>query len=106
MIHAGELNHRITIQSGTVSKDTSGGPVTTYATHATVWAAFEGLTGRELWQAMQVRENVPVRFRIRYLATVTPDMRVVDGSKTYNIRSVADPDGRRVEMVLVCEEVI
>jgi SPP1 family predicted phage head-tail adaptor len=105
MIRAGELNRRITIQQGTVTKDTSGAPQTTWTTHVTVWAGREHLPGRELWQAMQVREHVPVRYKIRYLATVTARMRLVDGSRTFDITSVS-PDARNTEMILLCEEVV
>ena len=63
------------------------------------------MQGREIWQAMQVSEVVPVRYTIRYLAGVTSRMRLQDGSRVLDIKSVM-PDDRNVEMVLICEEVL
>lgn len=103
-MRAGELRHRITIQRATETQDAFGAVVQTWSTFATLWAGVEALSGREFFAAQQVNAQVSHRIRIRYLSGVTPKMRVVFGSRTFNIEVVMD-DGRRRELQLLVSEV-
>lgn len=104
---AGRLNRRVTIETPTITRGTSfKEPVETWATFATVWAAIEPLSGRELLANRQVENEVTTRVRIRYLAGVLPKMRVVYGSRTFRIESVIDPVTARRDLELLCVEVV
>ena len=104
LLNPGAMTLRVIIQQPSPTKDASGAPDKTWSTFAPVWAKREDLPGREVWQAMQVTAKVPVRYCIWYLEGLTTAMRLVDGDRTFDIKSVADPDGLRREMTLLCEE--
>lgn len=89
---AGRLRHRVTIQSVTETRDTSSGAIAlSWADVATVWAAIEPLSGREFLAAQGEQAEVVARILIRFRDDVVAKMRVLHGSKIYNIRA-ALPD--------------
>jgi len=101
---AGKLRHRITIQQPVEVRDSYGGVTVTWGTFATVNASVEPLRGQELWAAAAQQARVNTRIRIRYLASVSPKMRVLFGTRIYLIDAVIDPEERHVEMQLMCQE--
>jgi SPP1 family predicted phage head-tail adaptor len=106
-MRAGNLRHRVTIQSkGTPARNSYGEEVITWATEATVWGAVEPLRGREFLEGKREGAEVTTRIRIRHRDGITPEMRAVWGSHTYDIVSVIDLEGREREIHLMCREVI
>lgn len=100
------MRNRVRIQERAVSRDTFGAAVLSWATVATRWARIEPLSGREAWQAQQVRPDVTHRATVRYYAGLNPAHRLLDSSgAVYNVSSVLDTDSRRrqQELVLVQE---
>ena len=70
-----------------------------------VWAAIEPLRGREWLETRMVQADVDTRIRIRYLSTVTPSMRVLWGTRVFEI--IAPPihlQERKRETHLMCRE--
>ena len=106
MINAGELNHRIEIQSATETTNEAGGNVQTWATLNTRWASIKPLAGRELFNAQQVKADVTHKICLRYHETLTPHMRFKFGSRIFNIASAINPDSQRVEHECLCKEEI
>lgn len=111
VMRANELRHQITIQQLVESPDSFGGAgaSTVWQTFAVVSAAIEPGSAREFISAQQVAAEQTTTIRIRYLAGVTPKMRVVyqdpnRGQRTYDIQGVIDVDERRRHMHLVCVE--
>lgn len=105
-MEAGQLRHRVTIQTATETANGFGELVRSWATYATVWAAVEPLSGREYLQGRQVQGSVTTKIRIRERSGVTERMRVSWGSHTYDIEAVLrDPTNAR-EIVLMCSEVV
>ena len=106
-MRAGELRKYVTIQEKTgETRDSYGSLTWTWQTLQQVYAAIEPLSGREFFDAQEVQADVSVRIRIRALAGVKPDMRVVYGSRVLEILSVLDLEERGQEMHLMCREVI
>jgi SPP1 family predicted phage head-tail adaptor len=107
-MNIGKLRHRVKIyDKGTITRNGTGEEIPAYdALVATVWAAVEPLTGREFIEATQVQADVTFRIRIRYRSDIRPEMRVVEGSHTYQIESVLDQGGERKETHLMCHEVL
>lgn len=103
---SGQLRHRVTVQSLTVTQDEYGAPVETWTTMATVWVSIEPLEGREYFAARQVNAEVTGRIRMRYLPGVLPSMRVLYGTRTFNILSIINPDERKRMTELMVQEVI
>lgn len=97
-MQAGTLRHRITIQEPAGAN---------WVDFATLWAAKEQVTGREISELSDqlLHDENLVRFRIRYRAGLTHKMRVLWDGKTYDIQRVEEPDNNRREMTLLCLEV-
>lgn len=106
MIRAGQLRHRVTIQKATETQDVSGDVVQTWGTHARPWVAVEGLSGVELFTARQTRAEAELKFHARNVNGVTPKMRILWGTRVFDITAVLDPDGRGRELTLVATEVV
>lgn len=105
-MRAGDLRHRVTIQEKQVTKNSYGEEVITWQDVATVWAAVEPLRGREFLEAQRAGAEVTTRIRIRHRDGIRPEMRVVQGNHTYDIKAVLDVGGRGRELHLMCREVL
>lgn len=101
----GEMRQRVTLQTRTVTR-VEGIPEESWATVATVWAAVSDISGKEYFQAQAVQSEVTTRIKIRYRTGITPSMRVLYGSRVFQILSVIDKDERHRVMELMCKEVI
>lgn len=107
MMQAGRLNRRIIIHQNTPTRDANGGEVESWSVLAYRWASLEPINGREYFTAQQTASEVTHRVRIRYdytVKTVTPKMRIVYGSRTFDIESVINPRESNKELVLMCRE--
>lgn len=76
-IAAGRLRHRVRIEQRTLSQNELGEVLEDWQEVATVWAAIEPLSGRELIAAQQVNSKVTARLVIRYRNDLLPEMRLV-----------------------------
>tara|TARA_Y100000310_G_scaffold26152_1_gene24949 strand:- start:64 stop:399 length:336 start_codon:yes stop_codon:yes gene_type:complete len=103
-LRAGDLRHSVIIQTPTLTQDAVGGQDTSWATHATVWAELKPISGQEYLDPRSVQAEVSHQVRIRYLSTVTPDMRLLYGARVFEIVAVMDVDTRGREMLLNCKE--
>lgn len=100
------MRERIEVQSRTTTQNAYGEPVATWSTLATVWARVEPLSGRELWQAAQVRPDVSHKVTMRHYPGLSPKHRLKLGSRIFNIDSVLNIEEReRLHQVLCKEEV-
>jgi SPP1 family predicted phage head-tail adaptor len=105
-MRAGQLRQRVTIQSKTASRDSFGEEDITWVDLATVWAAVEPLRGREFLDGKMITAEVTTRIRIRHRSGLTPEMRVVFGSITYDVLSIIHIEEREREIHLMCQEII
>lgn len=104
-MNPGELRHRVTIQQPAENESSMGTVVEGWQPYATVWAAVEPLRGREYLQTLETHSELTARIRIRYLAGITPNMRVLYNNRIFNIVAVIDVDERHRELQLMCSEV-
>lgn len=103
-MRAGRLRHVITIQQATETRDSVGAIIRTWATYDTVRASIEPLNGREYFNASQVQAEVSTRIRVRYLDGLTSKMRILFGSRIYDIKAIINDKERNFEMTLMCVE--
>jgi len=103
---AESMHHRVIIQQATETKGAAGGLIKTWSTYISRWAAIEPLTGREFREAQKENAETNYRIRIRYASGVTPKMRVLYGTKAFEILSVVNPLERNIETHLMCKEVV
>lgn len=104
---AGELRHRVSIQTRTNARTTQGGFTPTWATAATVWANVEPLSDSEFTKDDKQNENVTHKVRIRFYSGLDTTMRFLYRStRQLNIISIRNIDERRKIMECLCKEVI
>ena len=103
----GQLRHRVTIQSATISDNALGEPVQTWADIAEVWARVEPITGTEKYASMHVQSEVNYRVVCRYQSALTgiaPDDRVEFGSRYFDIKYIKNTDERNIQLEIFCKE--
>lgn len=101
-MQAGKLRHRITIQQRATARDAIGGQSTSWETFATVWGEALPVRGREFVSLRVAQSDISVRFNVRYLAGITPAMRVQWDDNAYGIVEVINVDGRNMTLELLC----
>lgn len=110
-MRAGQLNTWVTIQSRSDTRAADGSLVEGWAAIDSCWASVVDLRGREYLAAQEAHADVSTRVWIRWRDDVTTTMRIqITGdrtrSRTLEIESVIDPDGRRRSLELMCREVV
>ncbi len=104
-MRAGDLRNRVKIQSKSVTRNTFGEEVVSWVDVATVWAAIEPLSGREFLAAQAVNAELTVRIRIRYRTGIDSSMRVLFGTRVFEIISPPiNPVSDKRELHLMCKE--
>lgn len=81
--------------------NTTGDAQVSYAPQATVWASLEELGGAD---RAGIVADAAARIVVWYRTDVTPRWRVEIGTRTWDVVSVSDRDGRKVELELLCVE--
>ena len=106
-ITAGKYRHVINIYNPPTARDTSGARIGSGTLLATVWAEKQDWTGSEASRDNGKETAVLLtKFFIRHRTDVTPKMRVVHGSDSYDIEKVMDWDGKTRELILECRRVM
>ena len=98
---AHRLRHRVTIEQLATTRDEFGGVVESWGTVAIVPAEVWPLSGREFIASQAAQAGVNARMTIRYVAGITPKMRVVHGSDIYNIEAVLPDQTLRRHLTLM-----
>ena len=104
---AGELRHRVSLQSPTYARDSGGqNLISGWTTEATYWARVESFSGREYEDDAQVVSETQLRVTLRWPLgqTLGSDWRLLFGSRVLHIDSVTNLDERNRTAVLVCRE--
>lgn len=108
-MRAGKLRHRITIQTNAPTQDGIGYPVESWSaiTNGEMYANVVPLRGREYMEAKALQDEHTAVVTIRYRddVAITPLLRVLHGSVTYDVMSVVDVGGRQRMLELMCREV-
>lgn len=105
----GRLRHRLMLQSRTPVQDAAGAISYTWSDVAAVWGEVRTPAGIERFapEVDQVRATLTHTVRIRSgVATVTPAMRFLWGTRKLQIVSITDPDNRGESQVLLCNELV
>jgi SPP1 family predicted phage head-tail adaptor len=104
-IAIGARRRRFVLELPLESPDGFGGIIRTYAAGPQLWGAIERVDGEERFRAGRPEQAATHRVRLRYRDGVTAAHRLVSGPRRFQIRTAADPDGRRCELVCLVEEV-
>lgn len=104
-MNAGDLRHRVTFQKH--NTDSATGGLTGWVDCVTTWAKVEDLSGRDYFQAQMLGEAslVTSRITVRWRPDLDSHMRVRFGNRTFDIKTILDPDGRKRFLQIMCAEV-
>ncbi len=106
-MNAGKLRKLITIQQQSATQDEYGAQIVTWSSFGVDrWAQIEPLSGREYFAGQQFQSKVDTKFVLRYVAGVTPKMRILCNSLPYDIESVINIDERNKELHIMCSRII
>lgn len=93
-MRAGRLRHTLTIEQPSDAQGSGGDITTTWSTYASVRGELNAVRGGEEFRGHQVHAEADSRLEIRYLAGVTPKMRVTFGSRVFDVLWAGDVEGR------------
>ena len=102
----GKMRHRVALQAESRAPDAAGGYAVTWTTVATVWARIEPQGAGETVAAGQLTAPVSHRVTVRRRSDISPtaSMRLLFGSRVFDIRGVLNQDEGNRYLVLICEE--
>lgn len=103
-MRAGGLRWLVTIEQRNDSTNGNGNTVTTWIPFASdVPAAITPLSARELLAAAATQSEVTTRIVIRYMAGITPSMRIrrQDDGRVYNIAAPVEDDRSGLEWLTI-----
>lgn len=93
-MRGGRLDRRIVIEEATQTRDELGAIIETWATWRTIWAQVTPMTANDRFLSDALRPARTNKFRIRYLAGISEQMRITFEDRTYKITGIAEI-GRR-----------
>jgi SPP1 family predicted phage head-tail adaptor len=105
-LNPGRLRRKIAFEDYQKFRDTDGSllPVAKKFPK-TAWAEIESLQGRENEAGEQIAAFADFRITVRYAPTVTTQMKVIFGTRKFEILSVAHDEARRTRTDLYCREI-
>lgn len=103
---AGQYNKPVIVRTATLEPDGAGGwtegpPVDV----GPIPASINGLSGTELTQAMQTGMRRPYEIEMRYRDDLTGATTIVYGGRTFDVKSIVDPEERHVILIVLADEV-
>lgn len=100
----GELRQRVVFQSAIKTDDGYGGKQIVWQDAFSAWALIEPLSAHEKFSAMSVQSGVTHRVYIRYRTDVSPEMRIKDGDRIFEIEGILDIGEQKRFLELLCSE--
>ncbi|WP_170984395.1 phage head closure protein [Rhodoligotrophos defluvii] len=104
MTRIGKLRHRLRLERPVRVSDGTGGAEVTWQPVAAVWAAVEPVRFENGVKAEKISAAVTHRITIRYRDDVSTDMRLIAGTRIFEIDSVRDDAERRRHLTCLVRE--
>jgi SPP1 family predicted phage head-tail adaptor len=107
----GPMRQRVSVETLTETQDSYGQLVETWTAAGTYWAEVKNLSGWEAVNAQQVKAQATHQVRMRYIASLfsnpglLPSMRLLFGTRVFNILWVNNVDERNREYRLLTQEI-
>ena len=104
MICAKDLRHAVTFEQREEVKNATGGLDVNWVAVVSTWVKITPLSGRETFKASKIQSEVTHSVVMRYLAGITPKLRIRFGDRYFDIKSVLNVEERNIELNLLVEE--
>ena len=99
-----DLRHRLALEEPQLAPDAGGGAAINWVKVADLWGSIEPLSGHESFIEHQTETVLTHKIIIRFRQGVLPEMRLVQGSRVFEIISVINEKERDVWLQLECKE--
>lgn len=105
MIAVENRRARVTLEAPVETTDALGGASLSFQPVVTLWARIEARTGVEKTLGDRLEGATDTRITLRWRGAVDSRMRFIFGTRVFGIRAVFDPDGRKRDLVCLCQEI-
>ncbi len=105
-MRSGNLKHKIEIQVFTETQNDYGEVIKGFTTFATVYASIIPLSGKEYFASKSVNAEISHKIECRYVSGVLPSMRIVFGSRVFNIVSALNIREANKTLQIMATEVV
>jgi SPP1 family predicted phage head-tail adaptor len=102
----GDLRHRVIIQRVNEAQNDTGEIVQSWATYVSAWCQILPLSGSEFIAARQANAEVTHTIKCRYYRGITPRMRILYGSRVFEILAVMNWGERNEELRIMAKETV
>lgn len=100
---------RVTLEAPAETANALGGAAIAFQPVVTLWARIEARGGAERERGARLEGGTDTRITLRWRGGVDTRMRfslgTAPGARLFAIRAVFDPDGRKRDLVCLCEEI-
>jgi SPP1 family predicted phage head-tail adaptor len=96
---------RMTLEAPVETTDALGGASITYQPIVTLWARIEARSGAEKALGGRLEGTTDTRITLRWRGGIDTRMRFAFGARIFVIRAAFDPDGRKRDLVCLCQEI-
>lgn len=103
-MRAGQLRHRVQLQSKAKTPDGAGGNAVAWNTYATVWGNVVPKNVSEGMEEQRVRAKTQYTLTLRYMTGITAEHRVLYDGRAMQIRGIQNKDERKRELTLDLED--
>ncbi|HWB00591.1 MAG TPA: phage head closure protein [Pirellulales bacterium] len=111
-INPGDMNKRVRIYAPPTSADTvnqsdaSNPDMTGWTLAATRWAYVAPASGTAFVASEQVRNQTSHKIVMRYYPDLSPQYRLILGSRVFNVLSAIDEEERKIRHTVLAQEVL
>lgn len=103
-MRGGKLRRLVTIQRRNATQDTFGQSIPDWTDVLVCWASIEALSGRELVTAQAINAATTHEVVLRYAQGISAAMRILYGTRAFEILSVLNIDERNRQLTLAVSE--
>jgi SPP1 family predicted phage head-tail adaptor len=102
-----DLRHRIAIQKNTPAKSGAGdgSKADHWSTYKVVFAEIIPVSGNENYVAQGIQSSVAYRITCHYFPGVNPQMRILWGTRVFEIYAARNLNEQNKFLVMTCEEI-
>lgn len=96
---------RVTLETPAETVNALGGASIAFQPVVTLWARIEARGGAERERGARLEGGTDTRITLRWRGGVDTRMRFSLDTRIFAIRAAFDPDGRKRDLVCLCEEI-
>lgn len=100
----GRLRHRLSLERASRTADGGGGAAEDWITIAQLWGQIRPTGGDEIVDSDGLSGRISHEITLRYRTGIGPAMRLISGSRRFEIVAVIDIDERRCWLKCLCVE--